>query len=155
MKRYQQPSCRIKHRGAGHRLRVHWQDRRNFCIWKYFDIWNSQKGQSNNRCKFIVNENLYFAYSCKHWIILKNFIINLLKKLLAYTFCCNQYQSKNEGFPSNLNDRPWEFVLHCLERRKIALGSDWWRITSQEKDLFAVLSFTNNLSKCYKIYSWN
>ena len=72
-----------------------------------------------------------------------------------YTFCCNQYQSYSEGFPSNLHDRPWEFVLHCLERRKIALGSDLWRITSQEKDLFAVLNFTNNLSKCYKIYSWN
>ena len=72
-----------------------------------------------------------------------------------YTFCCNQYQSYNEGFPSNLHERPWEFVSHCLERRNIALGSDLWRTTSQEKDIFAGLSFTNNLRTCYKIYSWN
>ena len=69
----------------------------------FLDFWHGcfiryvqQKGQSNNRCKFIVNENLYFGYSCKHWIILKNFIINLLKKLLGYVsfvskyYCCFQ-----------------------------------------------------------------
>ena len=74
-----------------------------FYVTSLLDFWHDcfiryvqQKGQSNNRCKFIVNENLYFTYSCKHWIILKNFIINLLKKLLAYVsfvskcYCCFQ-----------------------------------------------------------------
>ena len=48
-----------------------------------------------------------------------------------------------------------EFVLHCLERRKIALGSDLSGITCQGKDLFTVLSFTNSLSECYEVYFGN
>ena len=64
------------------------------------------------------------------------------------TFYCRQYRSYN-------NDRPWGFVLHCLERRKIALGSDVLGITCQGKDLFAVLSLTNNLSECYEVYFGN
>ena len=146
-----------------------------------------QKGQSNNRCKFIVNENMYFADSCKHWIILKNFIINLLKKLLAYVsfvskyYCCFQKKIcyffslcfilvaiaicilsavtsislKTKGFLLTFMTDPGNSFYIVWKGGKIALGSDLWRITSQEKDLFPVLSFTNNLSKCYKIYSWN
>ena len=36
---------------------------------------------NKNRCKFIVNEDLYYIYRREHWIILKHFTINLLKKL--------------------------------------------------------------------------
>ena len=65
------------------------------------------------------------------------------------------YRSYNKGIPSYLHDRPREFVLHCLERRKIALGSDLSGITCQGKGLFSVVSFTNNLSECYKAYFGN
>ena len=71
------------------------------------------------------------------------------------TFYCSQYRSYNKGIPSYLHDRPREFVLHCLERRKIALGSDLSGITCQGKGLFSVVSFTNNLSECYKAYFGN
>ena len=71
------------------------------------------------------------------------------------TFYCSQYRSYNKGIPSYLHDRPREFVLHCLERRKIALGSDLSGITCQRKVLFSVMSFTNNLSECYKVYFGN
>ena len=67
----------------------------------------------------------------------------------------SQYRSYNKGIPSYLHDRPREFVLHCLERRKIALGSDLSGITCQRKVLFSVMSFTNNLSECYKVYFGN
>ena len=71
------------------------------------------------------------------------------------TFYCSQYRSYNKGIPSYLHDRPREFVLHCLERRKIALGSDLSGITCQGKGLFSVVSFANNLSECYKVYFGN
>ena len=71
------------------------------------------------------------------------------------TFYCSQYWSYNQGIPSYLHDRLREFVLHCLERRKIALGSDLSGITCQGKGLFSVVSFTNNLSECYKAYFGN
>ena len=71
------------------------------------------------------------------------------------TFCCSQYRSYNKGIPSYLHDRPREFVLYCLERRKIALGFDFSGVTCQRKGLFLVLSFTNNLSECYKVYFGN
>ena len=56
------------------------------------------------------------------------------------------------GLTSN---RPREFVLHCLERRKIALGSDLSGISCQGKGLFSVMSLTNNLSECYEVYFGN
>ena len=68
------------------------------------------------------------------------------------TFYCSQYRSLNEGIPSYLHDRPLEFVIHCLERRKIALGSEVTGITCQGQGLFSVVSFTNKLSKCYKVW---
>ena len=71
------------------------------------------------------------------------------------TFYCSQYQSYNKGIPSYLHDRPREFVLHCLERWKIALGFDFSGITCQGKGLFSVVNFTNNLSECYKVYFGN
>ena len=71
------------------------------------------------------------------------------------TFYCSQYRSYNKGIPSYLHDRSREFVLHCLERRKIALGSDLSGITCQGKGLFSVVSFPNNLSECYKVYFGN
>ena len=71
------------------------------------------------------------------------------------TFYCSQYRSYNKRIPSYLHDRPPEFVLHCLERRKIALGSDLSGITCQGKGLFSVESFANNLSVCYKVYFGN
>ena len=71
------------------------------------------------------------------------------------TFYCSQYQSYNKGTPSYLHDRPREFVLHCLERWKIALGFDFSGITCQGKGLFSVVNFTNNLSECYKVYFGN
>ena len=49
------------------------------------------------------------------------------------TFYCSQYRSYNKEIPSCLHDRPREFVLHCLERWKIALGSDLSGITCQGK----------------------
>ena len=71
------------------------------------------------------------------------------------TFYCSQYRSYNKGIPSYLHDRPREFVLHCLERRKIALGSVLSGITYQGNGIFSVVSFTNNLSDCYKVYFGN
>ena len=71
------------------------------------------------------------------------------------TFYCSQYRSYNKWIPSYLHDRPREFVLHCLERRKIALGFDLSGITGQRKGLFSVVSFANNLSECYKVYFGN
>ena len=70
-------------------------------------------------------------------------------------FYCSQYWSYNKGIPYYLHDKPQEFVLHCLERWKIALGSDLSGITCQRKGLFSVMSFTNNLSECYKVYFGN
>ena len=52
------------------------------------------------------------------------------------TFHCSQYWSYNKGIPSNLHDRHKEFVLHCLERGRISLGSDLSGIFCQGKDLF-------------------
>ena len=71
------------------------------------------------------------------------------------TFYCSQYRSYNKVIPSYLHDRPREFVLHCLERREIALGSDLSGITCQGKGLFSVMSLTNNLSECYEVYFGN
>ena len=71
------------------------------------------------------------------------------------TFYFSQYRSYNKGIPSYLHGRPQGFVLHCLERWKIALGSDLSGITCQRKGLFSVMSFTNNLSKCYKVHFGN
>ena len=71
------------------------------------------------------------------------------------TFYCSQYWSYNQGIPSYLHDRLREIVLHCLERRKIALGSDLSGITCQGKGLFTVVSFTKNLSERYKVYFGN
>ena len=70
-------------------------------------------------------------------------------------FYCSQYWSYNKGIPSYLHDKPQEFVLHCLERWKIALGSDLSGITRQGKGLLSVVSFANNLSECYKVYFGN
>ena len=61
----------------------------------------------------------------------------------------------NKSIPPYIHDRPREFVLHCLGRRKIALGSDLSGITCQGKGLFSVVSFANNLSECYKVYFGN
>ena len=52
------------------------------------------------------------------------------------TFCCSQYWPYKKGIPSKLYDRHREFVLRCLEGRKIALGSDLSGITCQGKDFF-------------------
>ena len=67
------------------------------------------------------------------------------------TFCCSQYRSYKKGIPSYLHDRSREFVLHCLERRKIAKASDFSGITCQGKGLF----FTSNLSECSEDYFGN
>ena len=50
-------------------------------------------------------------------------------------FYCSQYRSYNKGIPSNLHDRPREFVLLCLEKRKIALRYDLSEIIRQGKGL--------------------
>ena len=95
------------------------------------------------------------------------------------TFYFSQYRSLHENWPNTDQKRlriwtlfmqwviqqrdsffipSWhsrEFVLYCLERQKIALGSDLSGITCQGKDLFTVLSFTNSLSECYEVYFGN
>ena len=71
------------------------------------------------------------------------------------TLYCSRYRSYNNRIPSYLHDRPPEFVLHCLERRKIPLESDLSETTCQGKGLFSVVSFANNLSECYKVYFGN
>ena len=52
------------------------------------------------------------------------------------TFHCSQYWSYNEGIPSKLHERDKEFVLHCLERGRISLGSDLSGIFCREKTFF-------------------
>ena len=94
---------------------------------------------------FISKEQLLFLHS----VFLLSSYCNM------NNFCCSQYRSYYKGIPSYLHDRPREFVLHCLKRRKIALGFDFSGITSQRKGLFLVLSFTNNLSEYCKVYFAN
>ena len=91
---------------------------------------------------FVSKEQLLFLYSLSSYCDMN-------------TFCCSQHRSYNKMIPSYLHDRPQEFVLHCLERRTIALGSDLSGITCQGKGLFWAVSFTNNLSECYKVYFGN
>ena len=87
---------------------------------------------------FVSKEQLLFLYSLSSYCDMN-------------TFCCSQHRSYNKMIPSYLHDRPQEFVSHCLERRRVALGSDLSGITCQGKGLFWVVSFTNNLSECYKV----
>ena len=105
---------------------------------------------------FVVRVSLLFrnaSFVSKEQLLLVHYsTFSLSSYCDMNTFCCSQYQSNNKGIPSHLHDRPQEFVLHCLKRRKIALGSDLSEITCQWKGLFTVVSFTNKLSKCYKVY---
>ena len=61
---------------------------------------------------------------------------NMDQKKLSIWTLFTQWVSSFSGFT--------QFVLHCLEKQKIALGSDLSGITSWGKGLFLVLSFTNN-----------
>ena len=94
---------------------------------------------------FIFKEQLLFLHS----------MFSLSSYCDTNTFYCSQYRCYNKGIPSYLHDRPREFVLHCLERREIALGSDLSGITCQGKGLFSVMSLTNNFSECYEVYFGN
>ena len=80
--------------------------------------------------------------------------------LLLYTDVVSKkgtvsFSLTTNGFLLTFMTGPEEFVLDCLERRKIALGSNSLGITSHAKYLFSVVTFTNNLSECYKIYFGN
>ena len=95
------------------------------------------------------------SFDSKEQLLFLHSTFSLFSYCDMNTFYCSQYRSYNKGIPSYLHDRPREFVLHCLERRKIALGSDLSGITCQRKGLFSVMSFTNNLSECYKVHFGN
>ena len=55
--------------------------------------------------------------------------------------CFSQYRSYSKGIPSYLHDKPQEFVLHCLERQKIALGSDFSGTTCANNFLQVLKNF--------------
>ena len=94
---------------------------------------------------FVSKEQLLFLYST----------FSLFSYCDMNTFYCNQYQSYHKGIPFYLHDSPREFVLHCLERQKVALGSDLSGITCQGRGLFSVLCFTNNLRELFEVYFRN
>ena len=52
------------------------------------------------------------------------------------TLHCSQYWSYKKGIASKLHDRHKEFVLRCLERERISLGSDLSGVFCQGKYLF-------------------
>ena len=88
----------------------------------------------------------------KEQLLLLHSMFSLFSYCDMNTFYCNQYQSYHKGIPFHPHGSPREFVLHCLERQKAALGSDLSGITCQGRDFFSVLCFTNNLREFFEAY---
>ena len=75
------------------------------------------------------------SFDSKEQLLFLHSTFSLFSYCDMNTFYCSQYRSYNKGIPSYLHDRPREFVLLCLEKRKIALRYDLSEIIRQGKGL--------------------
>ena len=97
------------------------------------------------------------AFLSKEQFLFLHYMFSLSSDFNINTFCCSQYRSYNKGIPSYfLSSRQAPGIrLQLFGKADDCSGIWFFRNYPPKERLFLVLIFTNNLSKCYKVYFGN
>ena len=97
------------------------------------------------------------AFLSKEQFLFLHYMFSLSSDFNINTFCCSQYRSYNKGIPSYFLPS-WQapgIRWQWFGKADDCSGIWFFRNYPPKERLFLVLIFTNNLSKCYKVYFGN